>query len=70
MYGLDVILDMQCLSSNHVSLIKCLGKTIFVAPQIMSIDSSTSSQIIVDNSCHKCLVKGAQGYILLFYAKI
>ena len=36
----------------------------------MSIDSSLSNSIIFTIACRKSLVEGAQGYMLLFHAKV
>ena len=67
--GLDVIIGINWLSSNRV-VIHCSDKTISIALQPMSIDSSMSNSIIFIVSCLKSLVEGAQGYMLLFYAKV
>ena len=67
-YSLDVILGMNWLSSNHV--INCSDKTISITKQPMSIDSSVSNFIVCIVVCLKSLVEGAQGYMLLFSAKV
>ena len=67
--GLDVILGMNWLSSNCV-VINCSDKTISIAKQPISIDSSISNSIVSIVACLKSLVEGAQGYILLFSTKV
>ncbi|XP_004516903.1 uncharacterized protein [Cicer arietinum] len=70
MSGLDVILGMDWLSLNH-AIINCSDKSILVAPQPMSIDSPHSSKCFESAlACHKYLVEGAQGYMLLLSSKV
>nr|XP_027192748.1 uncharacterized protein LOC113787770 [Cicer arietinum] len=68
--GLDVILGMDWLSSNH-AVINCSDKSILFAPQSRAIDSPHSSKYFVSAlACHRYLVEGAQGYMLLFSSKV
>ena len=67
--GLDVILGMNWLSSN-CAIINFLDKIISIAKQPMSINSSISNSIVFVVSYLKSLVEGAQGYILLFCARV
>ena len=57
------------MSSNPV-VINCLDKTICIVKQLMPIDSFMSNSIVFVITCLKSLVKGAQGYMLLFYVKV
>ncbi|XP_012567458.1 uncharacterized protein [Cicer arietinum] len=68
--GLDVILRMDWLSSNH-TVINYSDKSILVAPQLRAIDSPHSSKCFVSAlACHRYLVEGAQGHMLLFSSKV
>jgi len=69
LYACLCLLGMNYLSSNCV-VINCYDKTISIAKQLMTIDSSVSNSIVSVVACLNSLIEGAQGYILLCFAKV
>ncbi|XP_004516855.1 uncharacterized protein [Cicer arietinum] len=65
----NVILGMDWLSLNH-AVINCYDKSIFLAPQSMTIDSPLFKCFMYALAFHKYLVEGAQGYMLLFSSNV
>ncbi|XP_073225640.1 uncharacterized protein [Cicer arietinum] len=58
-------------SDGLIKVINCSDKSILVAPQPRAIDSPHSSKCFVSAlACHRYLVEGAQGYMLLFSSKV